>query len=106
MMSQMARLNLSAVVKLINDKHMKPWMELLKKNEISLNSPCTPYLDIELLRYNHVCVNGERIESLGFEYKHPIVTTEALRGVVEEAIAQKVFPPGVLVGSGGKGGGQ
>ena len=75
-------------------------MELLKKNEISLNSPCTPYLDIELLRYNHVCVNGERIEGLGFAYKHPKVTAEAMRSVVEEAIAQKLFPEGVLVEKG------
>lgn len=96
MLSNVARLNMSAAVQESNEKHMQPWSDMCRSADIS-NTPLSPYLDKELLYNNSLAVDGSKVESLGFEYRWPHPTIEELRRIVEEAIAQKIFPPGFLV---------
>ena len=74
--SNLAKLNLAAVTEDVNDKHLKPWSDLCSAAGID-NTPLTPYLDQELLYNNWVSVNGEKIESTGFEYQVGVVKSDA-----------------------------
>ncbi|EDQ91442.1 uncharacterized protein MONBRDRAFT_15331 [Monosiga brevicollis MX1] len=95
-LSNMARLNMSAVVETSNEKHMEPWSRMCVDADIG-NTPLTPYLDKELLYNNSLAVDGSKIEALGFEYKHPAPTLDLLRDAVEAEIELKNFPTGYLV---------
>jgi nucleoside-diphosphate-sugar epimerase len=90
-LSQMAKLSLSSVTESVNDKHLKPWSDLCKKQGIS-NTPLTPYLDEELLSDNHLAVDGSKIESLGFKYEHPHCTESLLRESITYYEEQGLFP--------------
>jgi len=94
MLSNVAKMNLSAVAEDANDKHVPGWTELCKKHNIT-NTPLSPYIDKELLKNNGLHVDGSKITKDGFKYKYPKLTKEALQAVVEAFIAQGVFP-GVL----------
>jgi nucleoside-diphosphate-sugar epimerase len=92
MVSQLAKLNLSAVAEEANDKHVPGWTELCKKHNIT-NTPLSPYIDKELLKNNGMNIDGSAITRAGFRYAHPRLTKEALQAVVESYIAQGIFPP-------------
>jgi len=79
----------------VNDKHLKPWSELCRKDSIN-NTPLTPYLDQELLYNNHLSVDGSKIESTGFKYDVPNMTDDLLRESVNYYIEQKLFPPACM----------
>eukprot|EP01089_Gocevia_fonbrunei_P007359 TRINITY_DN1844_c0_g1_i1.p1 TRINITY_DN1844_c0_g1~~TRINITY_DN1844_c0_g1_i1.p1 ORF type:complete len:368 (-),score=88.95 TRINITY_DN1844_c0_g1_i1:50-1153(-) len=91
MISKVASLNLKSVTEEVNDKHLKPWSEICKKENI-LNTPLTPYLDLELLHNNHLAVDGSKIEKTGFKYDYPQVTEKALRDQADYFVKQKLFP--------------
>eukprot|EP00039_Didymoeca_costata_P019561 m.338024 g.338024 ORF g.338024 m.338024 type:complete len:371 (+) comp18292_c0_seq1:182-1294(+) len=94
-MSNMAKLNMTSSTETANEKHLAPWMSMLQDAEIG-STPLSPYLDKELL-YNHdTYVNGEKIESLGFQYKHPEIKKDDLVAYTEAFIDAKLFPPGFL----------
>jgi nucleoside-diphosphate-sugar epimerase len=89
--SNAARLNMKFATEEVNNKHLKPWSELCKKDEI-LNTPLTPYLDMELLYNNPLSVNGSAIEATGFKYDVPEPTVELLQEEVDYFVDQKLFP--------------
>jgi len=91
MVSQVAKLNMKSVTEEVNDKHLRPWSELCKKENIT-NTPLTPYLDIELLYNNHLSVDGTKIEKSGFKYDYPQMTEQLLRDQVDYYVKQKLFP--------------
>jgi len=93
--SNMAKLNMKSVTEEINDKHLRPWSELCKKEEI-VNTPLTPYLDQELLYNNSLSVDGSKIEGTGFTYDYPAVTETLLREQVNYYVEQTLFPSSVL----------
>jgi len=95
MVSQVAKLNMKNVTEEVNDKHLKPWSELCKKEGIS-NTPLTPYLDTELLYNNHLSVDGTKIEKTGFKYDYPTMTEELLRESADYYVKQKLFHQGCL----------
>jgi nucleoside-diphosphate-sugar epimerase len=78
----------------VNDQHLKPWSELCKARGIH-DTPLTPYLDEELLYQAALHVNGTAITSTGFQYQHPVPTTDHLREVINDFIAKGAFPEGV-----------
>jgi len=86
---------MSSVTEQINDKHLKPWSDLCKKEGIN-NTPLTPYLDQELLYNNSLSVDGSKIESTGFTYDHPVLTEQLLREQVAYFTEQNLFPKSVL----------
>eukprot|EP00339_Tiarina_fusa_P022615 CAMPEP_0117024330 /NCGR_PEP_ID=MMETSP0472-20121206/18085_1 /TAXON_ID=693140 ORGANISM="Tiarina fusus, Strain LIS" /NCGR_SAMPLE_ID=MMETSP0472 /ASSEMBLY_ACC=CAM_ASM_000603 /LENGTH=365 /DNA_ID=CAMNT_0004730741 /DNA_START=21 /DNA_END=1118 /DNA_ORIENTATION=+ len=89
--SSAAKLKLKAVTEEINDKHLKPWSDLCKKEGI-VNTPLTPYIDQELLYNNSLSVDGSDVESLGFTYKYPNVTEELIREQIKYYVDQNLFP--------------
>jgi nucleoside-diphosphate-sugar epimerase len=91
MVSNVAKLNMKSTTEEVNDKHLKPWSELCKKEGI-LNTPLTPYLDMELLYNNHLSVDGSKIEGTGFKYDNPKMTEELLREQIQYYAKQKLFP--------------
>ncbi|KAI8902866.1 hypothetical protein BC833DRAFT_144980 [Globomyces pollinis-pini] len=94
MISQFAKLNLESITEEANDKHLQPWSELCKAGDIQ-NTPLTPYLDRELLKDNALSVDGTKIEkTLGFTYTHPQVTEALLKQVIDEFVANKLWPNG------------
>ncbi len=98
---------MDGVVSGANDKHLRPWTELLKEHGIA-HTPLTPFIDRALLGHNHMYVDGSEIERTGFAYEVPALTGATLRPVVEEYVTLHWFPP-VLgeppAGGGGGGGG-
>ncbi|KAJ8953754.1 hypothetical protein NQ318_015410 [Aromia moschata] len=87
----------SAVVDLVgaaddaNDKHLGPWAETCRNNEI-LNTPLSPHMDPELLLHKHLRLSGEKLKGLGFDLTVPQPTKENLKDVVEDFVKMKVFP--------------
>ena len=75
----------------VNDKHLKPWSELLKRSNI-INSPLTPYLDPELLYNNSLSIDGSAIKALDFKYDFPEMTEGEVRGVIKYFQDQNLFP--------------
>ncbi|CAH1761962.1 7845_t:CDS:2 [Entrophospora sp. SA101] len=75
-----------------NEKHMRPWSELLKKNKIR-NTPLSPYLDKELLYNNSLSVDGKKIvNETGFNYEIPEVTDVKLQEIVDDFINLNLWP--------------
>jgi nucleoside-diphosphate-sugar epimerase len=91
MISKVASLNLKSVTEEVNDKHLKPWSELCKNENIN-NTPLTPYLDLELLHNNNLAVDGTKIEKTGFKYDYPEITEKLLREQVDYFVKQNLFP--------------
>lgn len=89
--SNLAKIKFEEVTQDVNDKHLKPWSDLTKKEGI-VNTPLTPYLDQELLYNNSLSVEGSAIESTGFSYDVPKVTEALIREQIDYFVAQKVFP--------------
>lgn len=79
------------VCEFVNDKHLKPWSDLCKAAKIE-NTPLTPYLDVELLKNTSLCVNGAKIESLGFKYDHPEMNGELVQEMIDYFVKQGLFP--------------
>jgi hypothetical protein len=87
---------LETAVETANDKHLAPWMELLREHSIE-HTPLSPFIHIELLRQNHLSIgksthctsfghhrgctghgvglvaDGSAIEKTGFRYTYPEV---------------------------------
>lgn len=87
--------SMKTVADVANDKHLKPWSDLLKLQGIP-DSPLTPYLDEELLYNNSLSLNGKKVTGLDFTYKYPEPTLDLLRAVVLDFEAKKFFPAGLL----------
>jgi nucleoside-diphosphate-sugar epimerase len=89
-------LSMKTVADVANDKHLKPWSDLLKEQGI-VDSPLTPYLDEELLYNNSYALDGQKIvTSLGFVYDVPQLTIDQLVEVIQDFEAKKYFPHGLL----------
>jgi len=79
------------LVEYVNDMHLKPFSDAMKKYGIA-DTPLTPYLDEELIKDNDLWVDGNAIKTLGFSYDHPKPTAELLREVLNDYVAKKYFP--------------
>jgi len=86
---------MKTVAETANEKHLKPWSYLCKAKSIT-NTPLTPYLDEELLYDNGYSINGSKITKLGFAYKYPELTEEALRQTIQGFIKLGYFPADLI----------
>lgn len=85
-------MNLNSVVEDINEKHLQPWADILKANNVQ-NSPLSPYLDPELLYNNAISVNGSAIEDrTGFKYSVPHLTRANLQQIIDEFKEMGLWP--------------
>jgi len=82
---------MKTVAETANEKHLKPWSDLCKSKSI-VNTPLTPYLDEELLYNNPLAVDGSKITSTGFSYKHPKMTEAHLKEVIAYFVELNYFP--------------
>lgn len=90
--SNLAKLNLSGVAEDANDKHVPGFTQLCHSHAI-LNTPISPFIDKELLRDNHLAVDGAKItRDTSFKYEHQ-VSIELIRQQLQSFIDQGVFPP-------------
>jgi len=83
------------LVEYVNDMHLKPFSEAMKKYGIN-DTPLTPYLDEELIKEHDLWVDGHAIEGLGFKYDHPAPTAALLKEVLQDYVAKKFFPKELL----------
>jgi len=98
-LSNLAKMQLSAVAEEANDKHVPGWTKLCQKHKI-LNTPLSPYIDKELLSNNNLSVDGSKfVKDVDFKLAHPKLNKELIQGVVESFVTQGIFPP-VLGASG------
>lgn len=67
------------VIDEINDKHMTPWAELCRMDNIE-NTPLTPYMDAELLYHKHLNLDNTKLKTFGYQLRYPMITQE----IVEE----------------------
>jgi len=85
-------LNIDNTVEDVNDKHMRPWAALLRKNRIK-STPLSPYLDKELLSNNALSVDGTKItQETGFQYEVPQITDEKLKEMIDDFIGLGLWP--------------
>lgn len=82
---------MKTVAETANEKHLKPWSDLCKAKNVG-NTPLTPYLDEELLYNNQLSVDGSKITSTGFAYKHSGPTEAELREVIKYFSTLNFFP--------------
>lgn len=94
-LSNLARLNMRSATEDSNEKHLAPWSDACLRDGIS-NTPLSPYLDQELLYNKHLHINGHRITATGFSYQHPRITIELLKEVVDDYVANGLFPRSLL----------
>lgn len=92
MLSNVARMKMDYATQVANDKHVGPWVELIRAHGIR-NTPVSPFMDKELLYQNHLYVDGSAIEKTGFTYAHPTLDEATIEATVREYVAQKLFPP-------------
>jgi nucleoside-diphosphate-sugar epimerase len=86
---------MKTVTETANDKHLKPWSDVCKSNNIT-TTPLTPYLDEELLYNNHLSVDGTAILETGFKYQQPKVTVELLKESLQYHVQNGAFPANLL----------
>jgi len=79
------------LVEYVNDMHLKPFSDAMKKYGIN-DTPLTPYLDEELIKDTEVWVDGNAIKKLGFQYDYPEVNATHLSEVLQDYVAKKFFP--------------
>jgi hypothetical protein len=92
LMSTAAKLHLSGVAEQANEDHVPPWGKLCQDAQIA-NTPVSPYIDAELLKDNHLAVNGSRLASQGgFKYEVPRIAPDLVREQLDAFIAQGLFP--------------
>lgn len=93
LVSNLAKLNLSGVAADSNDKHVPAFTQLCSKHRI-LNTPVSPFIDQELLRDNHLSVDGTAItKATSFRYTKPTASLELVREQLQTFIEQGFFPP-------------
>jgi len=85
-------LNIKDAQKIVNDKHLQPWTQLLTKHKIEV-TPLSPYVSPELLYDHSLSMSGEKLIKAGFSYKHPKMTEELIRDELNYALELKIFPP-------------
>lgn len=86
---------MKTVAETANEKHLKPWSDLCKSKGIT-NTPLTPYLDEELLYNNMLCVDGSKITTTGFTYKHPSMNQQDLVEVINFFVELGFFPKDLI----------
>jgi len=84
-------LNTKHLVEYVNDMHLKPFSDAMKKYGIN-DTPLTPYLDEELIKDVETWVDGNAIKKLGFTYDCPEITAALLKEVLQDYVGKKFFP--------------
>ncbi|KAF5300487.1 hypothetical protein FQA39_LY02286 [Lamprigera yunnana] len=83
--------DLSAAADDANDKHLKPWAEACRKDEVH-NTPLSPHMHSEILLPKNLYLDSKKLKHLGFEFSVPKPTVDNLREIITDYVEMKVFP--------------
>lgn len=100
----------TTVVETFNEKTLRAWSDLCKVDLVYLVqifltprqahgitiTPLTPYIDEEIVYYNHLSVDGSKITNTGFQYKHPVVEENEVRRILQLFVEKGFFPDGIV----------
>lgn len=75
-----------------NDKHLAPWAEACREDNIQ-NTPLSPHMHSELLLHKHLNLDGSKLKKLGFSVSIIRPTLELIKEIIDDYVAMKVFPP-------------
>ncbi|XP_046683949.1 uncharacterized protein LOC124369863 isoform X2 [Homalodisca vitripennis] len=90
-LSSLCKGDLSVVVDEANDKHMGPWADLCRLNNVE-NTPLSPYIHQELLDKKHLNLSNEKLKATGFTLTQPVLTKQLLLQVIDDLTEMKLFP--------------
>ncbi|KAG8225282.1 hypothetical protein J437_LFUL001895 [Ladona fulva] len=92
MLSSVCKADMAGLVDEINDKHVGPWAEACAQNGIE-NTPLTPYLDSEMLKNHHLCLDGTKLRSaVDFIHNFPEITKDSVKEILDDYVEMKLFP--------------
>lgn len=74
-----------------NDKHLGPWAEACRKDNIS-NTPLSPHMDSEVLLHKHLRLDGSKLRNLGFNLNVPKPTYDNFKEIVDDFVQMQIFP--------------
>lgn len=79
-----------AVCEEANEKHVGPWTDMCSSQDI--NTPLSPFLELEDMKGVPVCLDTSRIRSLGWSPRYPQVTKALLVQQLEMLVASGAWP--------------
>ncbi|KAF7274668.1 uncharacterized protein LOC143195575 [Rhynchophorus ferrugineus] len=91
-----ACVDIDEAVEEINDRHLIPWAEACRRDNIE-NTPLSPHMDSILLQSKNLHLNGEKLKNLGFQLKVPKPTIDKIKEIINDYVKMKVFPPSLAV---------
>lgn len=74
-----------------NDKHLAPWAEACRQDNI-LNTPLSPHMDSEVLLHKHLRLDGSKLKKIGFNLKIPKPNHDNLKEIIDDFVQMKIFP--------------
>jgi len=84
-------MSMEAILDEINGETLPHWLKLVKESKLDY-SPLSPYLELEQISNKNLCVDGTKIEKIGFSYDHPAVTADELSAQLAYAVSEGWFP--------------
>jgi len=90
--SSLCKNDLDVIASEANDKHSIPWAEACEQSNVH-NTPLSPFIHKDHLTGYRIQMNGNKLmNSSNFMLKHPTITVELLKQVVEDFIQMNLFP--------------
>lgn len=74
-----------------NDKHLEPWAESCRNDNVP-NTPLSPHMDQELLLHKHLNLDGTKLYNMGFELTVPEPNIKLIKDIVDDFVTMKIFP--------------
>lgn len=77
-----------------NEKNYEAWTNIVitRYRLKSRSNTLTPVIPIEYLEGNSLCMDGSKIETLGFTYTHPLITAELIKEILRDYIRKGNLP--------------
>ncbi|XP_026816815.1 uncharacterized protein LOC113556204 [Rhopalosiphum maidis] len=95
-LSSLCKNDFDVIASEANDKHSVPWAEACSKSGVH-NTPLSPFIHKDHLNGYRIEMNGSKlINNSGFVLKHPKITVELLKEVVDDYIKMNLFPKTLL----------
>ncbi|KAL0232368.1 hypothetical protein PCE1_002709 [Barthelona sp. PCE] len=89
--SAAAMLALKEAAAVSNSQHLRVWNEICKEKGVD-HTPINPFLDLELLKGDPLCINGKKIEDTGFYYSAPQLTAGKIMEMLNAWQELGLFP--------------
>ncbi|CAH1722669.1 unnamed protein product [Aphis gossypii] len=95
-LSSLCKNDFDVIASEANDKHSVPWAEACSKSGVH-NTPLSPFIHKDHLNGYRIEMNGSKLmNDSSFVLKHPKITVELLKEVVDDYIKMNLFPKTLL----------